>query len=132
MIRSEMDDLKQLLNSYVTDILLNEDKTMIRFELCNRSLIYTSWGDCCAQIYFEDIEYPAKKPDQYGYSIQSVEVVEEYGYRIKTQVGDIVISGRYADSSGWGGYEVGTALWAVIPKDIEKENWTKFEEVKPK
>ena len=123
-------DLKELIGNFLEAIFISEDKKMLRFEMCNLSIIYTSYGDCCATIYFEDIEYPANKPDKHGYRIESIEVVENYGYKIKTQVGYIVISGRYECGSGWGGYDVGTMLWAIIPKDIEKEKWKKFEEVK--
>lgn len=122
-----MSDLKELLAEYIQNIYINEDSMMINFSCTREDYIYRSYGDCCASIYFEDIEYPATKPE-HGYRVYSVEIVEEYGYRIKTDVGDIVISGRYECNSGWGGYDVGCELYAIIPKDIHEEVWKHFKE----
>jgi len=129
---SELDLLKQSGYSLIS-IYINQDGTALRFETDLYFYIYRTRGECCAAIYFEDIEYPSVKPE-HGYGVKDIRSINEYGYRIVTDVGDIVISGRYDDGSGWGGYAVDCYLYAVIPKDFDdykaSVEWSEFKENK--
>lgn len=124
-----MSNLKELIGESILRIDISEDETCLRFVSNTHYYIYQSSGDCCALIYFEDIEYPPDKPRN-GYLIEKIEVVDEYGYRIKTRSGDIVISGRYDSGSGWEGYDVGCDLLAAIPIDYKGDihTWKEFKE----
>jgi hypothetical protein len=121
------DNLKEIVNKYIKAIYITEDAQSIKFETDHEYYLYKSEGDCCACIYFEDIEYPARKPEN-GYLVKSIHLVDKYGYRITTDVGDIVISGRYDSASGWGGYDVHCELWGIIPKDLEGCKWKEFKD----
>lgn len=123
--------LELLERCWIETIYINEDKTSIKFKCRHEEFIYYSSGDCCAKLFLEDIEYPPTKPtkDEYGYFVIEVIEVDDYGYKIVTDKGNIVISGRYEDSSGWGGYTVSVSLSSITVHDTSKEIWSEFKEI---
>lgn len=122
-------DFSALIGYYVETIELDEDRQLIRFKSRDSELIFSTFGDCCAYLEFEDIEYPAKKPE-HGWRIDSVDEDKEYGYRLKSYEGDIVISCRRLGGD-WPGYETGVIL-VYYKRNVwfDKEHkWTKFKEI---
>ena len=125
-----IDSFDILLANYIDTIYLNEDKDLIMFDGESACFVFGTTGDCCAHLVFEDIEYPAKKPKS-GWRIEKVEEIDEYGYRLKTYEGDIVVSCR-RDDDAWGGYDTGVTLHSYKWKNAFEEEikWTEFKEIK--
>lgn len=122
-------DFTELIGNYVQYIKINQDRTLIRFEGHPGEFIFATWGDCCAGLEFQDIEYPAKKPE-HGWRIDKVEEEKAYGYRLNTYEGDIVISCR-GTGGDWGGYETGVDLvyYKSWPHFRQTPEWTEFKEM---
>src|SRR5580692_5579511 len=119
--------MEELIGKTIKKININEDKTMLHFECEEGDIVYYGYGDCCAKIYFEDIEYPDLL--QRNYKVQDVHKAHKYGNILNTDKGPIVIPGRYHDN-GYGGYDAGVALADDIQKHkwLKTEKWTHFKE----
>ena len=124
------ENFEALIGYHVQVIMINEDRDLILFNSRDDAFVFRAWGDCCATLIFEDIEYPSKK-QPYGWRIDGVEEVEKYGYRLKTFEGDIVISCRRTDDA-WDGYDTGVEILLYQNKPmLEKEKdikWVEFKE----
>lgn len=118
--------MHELIGRTIAKININDDSRCIHFALDDGDLVYIGWGDCCACVYFEDIEYPYSATG--SYKVIGARQAKDYGNILITDKGLITISGRYYDGSGFGGYSAGIALAdkELTEKLLQEDTWKEF------
>ncbi len=106
-------ELKDLIGRTVISVYINSDKDLLRFNFTDGSLFLSATGDCCSTSWYEhisgldwligspivsaeEIEMPNAKGNEY-------ELVQCYGYKLKTDKGIFEIEMRNESNGYYGG-----------------------------
>lgn len=108
--------MKELVGKTITEILVNEDQSILTFNTDKGHVSYETWGDCCSETWFADI---LGVKSLLGFKVISSEVMDLslvpdddrsrqeydqfYGVKLITEKGYVEIIYRNSSNGYYGG-----------------------------